>query len=223
MKTYQLPGPKSYEDANNSFMAAMGDPRRMCRYMGLALIGITAIAGGLLALNFRTASQQREKIVVRIDDVGRAQAVGFTSAGKVQPNETKYFLAQFVHDYYGRNRMTLRDDFARSMMFLNASLASARMEDERRGKSIEHFMIGSDDEIEVQVTNIILSDMSHQPFKAQVDIEKIYRDRTGAESKREKYVDSISFGVSSEVPNSAILTNPLGFVVLNIREDQAFK
>jgi type IV secretory pathway TrbF-like protein len=224
MSTQHLPRPKSYEDAETAFQKVMGDPRRLCRILAVALVGCIAVDAGLLLLNFRTASQQRERIVVRIDDVGRAQAVGFATSGatKVQPNETKYFLAQFVHDYYGRNRASMRDDFMRSLMFLNSPFATARMEEERRTKSIEKFIVGGEDEIEIRVNNIILGDLSHEPYTAQVDITKVYRDRAGNETKQEKYIEGITWQMSADVPNAAVLVNPLGFTILSLREDQAF-
>jgi type IV secretion system protein VirB5 len=223
MSTYMLPRPKSLADAENEFLKVMGDPRRLNRYLAVALIAVSSVAIGLVVLNFRTTSQQRERVVVRIDDVGRAQAVGFTSSGyKAQPNETKYFLGQFVSDYYSRNRVTIRQDVARSMQFLSQPLAAARMEDERQTKAIEKFMLGSDEEVEVVVNNIVLADLSNAPYSAQVDLTKISRDRAGNETSRGKYVESITFATATDVPNSAILVNPLGFTVLSLREDQGF-
>ena len=219
---HYLPRPKSYEDAESAFQRVIGDPRRLCKILAFALIGCIATNAGLVLLNFRTAAQQREKIVVRIDDVGRAQAVGFTSAGKVQPNETKYFLAQFVHDYYGRSRASIREDFMRSLMFLNSPYATSRMEEDRKSKAIEKFILGNDDEIEIRVNNIILGDLAHEPYSAQVDLEKVYRDRAGNETKREKFIEGVTWQMATEVPNAAILVNPLGFTILSLREDQAF-
>src|SRR5882724_3366098 len=100
--THLLPRPKTYEDAATSFARAIVQPRITNNYLGIALLFALALSIGLLALNFRTQSQQRERIVVRIDEVGRAQAVGFTSLEyKPQASEIKYFLTLFVHDYYG--------------------------------------------------------------------------------------------------------------------------
>ena len=62
---------------------------------------------------------------------------------KPQAPEIKYFLTQFVHDYYSRNRATVRDDFSRSLMFLDSRIAAERMEQNRKTKEIEQFMIGA--------------------------------------------------------------------------------
>ncbi len=222
-KTRLLPRPKTCEDAADRCVAAIVQPRVANTYLRIALVGSLGLSVGLVALNFHTQAQQRERLVVRIDDVGRAQALGFSSLEyKPQAPEIKYFLAQFVHDYYGRNQVTARDDFQQSMAFLSTSLAAARMGEERRTRALEKYLVGDGNDIEIHVNNIALTDLRKPPYLAQVDIEKVYRDRDGSELKREKYIASIAFSFTSEVPNSLIPVNPLGLMVTYLREDQAF-
>jgi type IV secretion system protein VirB5 len=221
--THLLPRPKTYEDAAEGFAAAIVQPRITNNYLRVALVCSLALSVGLVGLNFRTQSLQRERIVVRIDEVGRAQALGFSSLEyKPQAPEIKYFLTQFVHEYYGRNRATVRDDFQRSMSFLSSTLAMLRMEEERKTKAIEKYLIGDADDVQIQVNNIVLADLRKPPYVAQIDIEKVYRGRDGSEMKREKYVESVTFSFTNEVPNAMIPVNPLGLMVTYLREDQAF-
>ncbi|HKD06462.1 MAG TPA: type IV secretion system protein [Bryobacteraceae bacterium] len=221
--THLLPRPKSYEDAASRFAEALVQPRITNSYLRVALVCSLMLSLGLLALNFRTHSQQREKLVVRIDDIGRAQAMGFSTLEyKPQPPEIKYFLRQFVHDYYGRDRTTARDDFQRSMSFLSTSLSNARMQEERRTKSLEHYLLGDGDDVQIQIDNIVLTDLRKAPYVAQIDIDKIYRMRDGSELRREKYVVSATFSFTNDVPNSVIPMNPLGLMITYLREDQAF-
>jgi type IV secretion system protein VirB5 len=221
--THHLPRPKSYEDAAREFAHSIAQPQIARNYLAAGMIATSLLSLGLLILNFRTQSLQRERIVVRIDDVGRAQALGYSSLQyKPQAPEIKYFLTQFVHDYYGRKRATVREDFERSMAFLNSSLAAARMDEERKTKAIEKFLVGDADEIEVQVSNIVLADLRKPPYIGQIDVQKIFRGRDGSELKREKYVESITFSFTEQVPNALIPVNPLGLMVTYLREDQAF-
>jgi type IV secretion system protein VirB5 len=221
--THHLPRPKSYEDAAREFAHAIAQPQIARNYLAAGMIVTSLLSVGLLVLNFRTQAQQRERIVVRIDDVGRAQALGYSNLQyKPQAPEIKYFLTQFVHDYYGRKRATAREDFERSMAFLNSSLAAARMDEERKTKAIEKFLVGDADEIEIQVSNIVLADLRKPPYIAQIDVQKIFRGRDGSELKREKYVESITFSFTDQVPNALIPVNPLGLMVTYLREDQAF-
>lgn len=221
--THLLPRPKTYDDAADRFATALAQPLVTINILRVALLCSSILCVGLLALNFRTAAQQRERIVVRIDEVGRAQAIGSTSLQyKPQAPEIKYFLTQFIHDFYGRNRATIRDDFKRSMSFLSTQLAAARMDEERKTKTIEKFLVGDGDPIDVQISNIVIADLRKPPYVAQVDLEKVYRDRDGAELKREKYVESVTFSFTNEIPNALVPVNPLGLMITYLREDQAF-
>lgn len=223
MSTNLLPRPKSYEEGQTIMHRVTGDPRALNKYLTVAITVLAVALIAALSLCVKLTAQQKEKIVVRIDDAGRPLAVGYTVSGyKPQPNEIKYFLAQFVHDYYGRVRSTVRDDFGRSMYFLAEPLAHAVMEDDRRTRGIEKFILSGDDQIEIVIRNIVLNETVKPPYAAQVDIEKIFRNRSGFESKREKYIVGIRFTVTPEVPNNAVLVNPLGFVITSLRHDQAF-
>lgn len=221
--THLLPRAKSPSDAEFEFHKLVaGDPRLLCKYLAVICCVLGILAIGLLALNFHTATQQRERIVIRVDDVGRAQAIGFSHIYKVEPAEVKYFLADFVTHYYGRNRQTLRSDIERSMYFLDTQLATARMGAERTNKVIEKFLVSSDDQVDIKVNNIVVGDLSQEPYTVKVDLDKIYVSRSGSETKREKFVDEITFTRNKDVPNAYLLVNPLGLVILALRENQAF-
>jgi type IV secretion system protein VirB5 len=221
--THHLPRPKTYEDAAHQFARVMAQPLVTRNYLAAGMIATSLLSIGLLVLNFRTQAQQRERIVVRIDEVGRAQALGYSSLEyHPQAPEIKYFLTQFVHDYYGRNRATVRVDFQRSMAFLSSPLAAPRMDEERKNKAIEKFLVGDTEEVQIQVINIVLTELRKPPYLAQVDIEKVFRGADESELRREKYVDGITFTFTSQVPNALIPINPLGLMVTYLREDQAF-
>src|SRR5438093_9522195 len=97
--THHLPRPKTYEDAANQFARVMAQPLVTRNYLAAGMIAASLLSIGLLVLNFRIQAQQRERIVVRIDEVGRAQALGYSSLEyHPQAPEIKYFLTQFAHD-----------------------------------------------------------------------------------------------------------------------------
>jgi type IV secretion system protein VirB5 len=143
---------------------------------------------------------------------------------KPQASEIKYFLTQFVHDYYSRNKATVRDDFSRSLNFLDSRLAASRMDENRKTKEIENFIVNANEEIEVRVQSIVLQDLRTSPFRATVDFDKVYlsgRDRT--QMRVERYVGSFLFVFRDSVPNNMIPVNPLGLTITYFRDDQAFQ
>jgi type IV secretory pathway TrbF-like protein len=163
--------------------------------------------------------------VIRINEVGRAEAVAYDSL-TYQPRdaEVRYFLMDFVTRHYSRIRATVRENFARSLYFLDGRLADATIEANKKSKAIEGFLTGSGPEIEVAVKNVAIEDMRTPPYKATVDFDRIYRNFVDAtEIKRERYTAHFVFVVKESVPNALIPINPLGLTITYFREDQAFQ
>ena len=197
------------------------------RHLRIALLCVALVAVGLLAITAKAVQALRtvKPLVIRINEVGRAEAVTYDST-TYQPHdaEVKYFLSQFVTKHYGRMRATVRDSFARSLYFLDGRLADSTIQTYKKDKTIESFLAGDGDEIDIDVKNVTIEDLRQSPFKATVDFEKVYyssADRT--EARREKYVASFVFIVRDRVPNAWIPVNPLGLTITYFREDQAFR
>ena len=69
--------PKTLENAKRQFVELYGSALVMNTYLKIALLLVCLLAVGLLALNFRTQTKYAtvKPLVIRIDDVGRAEAV----------------------------------------------------------------------------------------------------------------------------------------------------
>ena len=87
------------------------------------------------------------------------------------------YLIQFVTRHYGRRETTVREDYAASLYFLDGRLADANIEANRKSKTIETFLAGDGDEIDVAVKNVSIEDLRTPPYKATVDFEKIHFTR----------------------------------------------
>jgi type IV secretory pathway TrbF-like protein len=212
--------------ARRQYVEQFGSLIVMNTYLKIALLALCAVALALVALNFKTyqAFRNLKPLVIRIDDVGRAEAVRYDSLEyRPQEPEIKYFLIEFVELHYSRMRATVRDNYARSLYFLDAKLADAIIDANKKNKTIEQFLTGSTDEIEVQVKNVSIEDLRQAPYRATVDFEKVYYGSNRTEIKREKYVGNFVFLLKDRVPNGVIPVNPLGLVITYFREDQAFQ
>ena len=222
-----LPSPNEMATARRKYLEQYGTALVTSRYLRIALLSMTLVSLGLVTLNLKTlqALHNFKPLVVRIDDVGRAEAVAYDSLTyHPRDAELKYFLIQFVTRYYGRMRATVRESFARSLYFLDGRLADATIEAYKKNKVIENFLAGEGDEIEIDIKNVTIEDLRQSPYKATVEFEKIYYTRADhLESRREKYVASFVFVVRASVPNAWIPTNPLGLMITYFREDQAFE
>src|SRR5438132_618769 len=201
----------------------------MITYLKVALLCVSLVAVGLLVLNFRTQVKYEhlKPLVVRIDDVGRAQAVQYddlTYKPQGQAPELKYFLTQFVTKHFARIRSTLKVQYAESLFFLDSALADATIGQNQHNHTIENFLMGTDDEVEVVVKNVTLDDLKTSPYKAAVDFEKVYYGAGNRqERRRETFVAQVTFVLRDQIPNAMVLVNPLGMTIAYCRVDQAFK
>ena len=223
---YQLP---PIEDAKRQYVELFGSALVMNTYLKIALLGVSVIALGLLVLNFRTQSKYAnvKPLVIRIDEVGRAQAVQYdtlTYTPQGQAPELKYFLVQFVTKHFARLRATVKQQYAESLYFLDAPLADATIAQDQRDHAIDGFLTGTADEIEIQVRNVTLDDLKAAPYKAVVEFDKVstgYGNRL--ELSRKTHVAQITFVLRGQIPNAVIPVNPLGLTITYFRVDQAFK
>lgn len=215
--------------ARRHYVELFGSALVMNTYLKIAVLAQSLVACGLIALNVITARRfsQVKPLVVRIDDVGRAQAVAYdvmTYRPVGQAPELKYFLVQFVTKHYGRMRATVKAQYAESLFFLEASLAEATIAHDEREHTIERFLTGTSDEVEIQVRNVTLEDLKAPPYKAVVEFDRVYYALGNhQEHLRDTCVATITFVVRDQVPNAAVPVNPLGLTVTYVRIDQAFK
>jgi type IV secretion system protein VirB5 len=219
---------RTFQDAKRLYLEQYGDPMVTNTYLKIALTLVSLIAVGLLVLDLKTIRtfENFRPLVIRIDDLGRAEAINYHNLEyKPQDAEAKYFLSQFCALYYRRNRYTIQNDFSKALYFLDGKLADGILDAYRKDDIIKKFLMNtSAPEIDVEVKKVALEDMQTPPFKARVDFYMIYyspADHT--EVKRNLYTANFVFVFKGKVPNELIPINPLGVAITYFREDQAFK
>ncbi|PYU46986.1 MAG: hypothetical protein DMG54_01885 [Acidobacteria bacterium] len=219
---------RTFHDAKRLYLEQYGDPMVTNTYLKIALTLVSLIAVGLLVLDLRTIKtfQDFRPLVIRIDDLGRAEAINYHNLEyKPQDAEAKYFLSQFCGLYYRRNRYTIQDDFSKSLYFLDGKLADGILDAYRKGDIIRKFLTNaSAPEIDVEVKKVALEEMQTPPFRARVDFYLVYYSSADhSQLKRDLYTANFVFLFKSRVPNELIPINPLGLTITYFREDEAFK
>ena len=220
--------PKSMESAKRQFVELYGSALVLNTYLKIALVLVSLVALGLIGLNVHTAARASDvkPLVIRIDDVGRAEAVAYDATSyQPQPPELRYFLTQFVVKHFSRIRATVQREYPDSLFFLEPSLADATIAQNDQSRAIETFVTnGSADEADIVVQNVSLSELTTTPFKAAVTFQKVfYAPGTRNERSRETYVAQLHFVLRDRVPNAFVRVNPLGLQVAYFRVDQAFE
>ena len=220
--------PKTLDSAKRQFVELYGSALVMNTYLKIALVLVSLVALGLVALNFRTAGQaaQQKPLVIRINDIGRAEAVQYDgTAYRPQAPELRYFLTQFVVKHFSRIRSTLQREYPDSLFFLDPALADATIAQNEQSRALEAFLTsGTTDEIDVVVQNVSLSELTTPPYKAAVTFQKVfYTPGTRTERSRETDVAQVDFTLRDRVPNGFVRVNPLGLQISYFRVDQAFE
>src|SRR5258706_8550754 len=218
----------SFQDAKRLYLEQYGDPMVTNTYLKIALTLVSLVTVGLLVLDLKTIRtfENFRPLVIRIDDLGRAEAINYHNLEyKPQDAEAKYFLSQFCALYYRRNRYTIQNDLSKALYFLDGKLADGILDAYRKDDIIKKFLTTtSASGIDVEVKKVALEEMQTPPFRARVDFYLVYYSPADHSAlKRDLYTANFVFLFKSRVPNELIPINPLGLTITYFREDEAFK
>jgi len=218
----------TFHDARRLYLESYGDPMVTNTYLKIALLAVSLLAVALALVDLRTIRtfENFRPLVIRIDDLGRAEAINYHNLEyKPQDAEAKYFLSEFTRLYYRRNRYTIQNDFAKSLYFLDRKLANGILDAYRKDDIIRKFLTNSSaPEIDVDVKKVALEQLQISPFRARVDFYLVYYSPADhRELKRDLYTANFVFSFQAHVPNELIPINPLGLTISYFREDQAFQ
>jgi type IV secretory pathway TrbF-like protein len=220
--------PKTMEGAKRQFVELYGSALVTNTYLRIALALVSLVAVGLVGLNVYTVSRYSDvkPLVIRIDEVGRAEAVQYDATGyQPQPQELRYFLTQFIVKHFSRLRATVQREYPDSLFFLEPALADATIAHNEQSRVLETFVTNpSADEVDIAVQNVSLSDLAKAPHKASVSFQKLlYAPGTRQERARQTFIAQIDFTLRDRVPNEFVRVNPLGLQISYFRVDQAFE
>lgn len=221
------PPPLDFAAARRQYLELYAKHAVLNNHLKIAVLALSSAVVCLAIVNAKTYSAYHhlQPIVIRIDQLGRAESVNYGNTGyQPQAAEIKYFLVQFTQGFYGRMRATVRESYTRSLYFLDGRLAESVMESDKKSKAIETFLDSPREEVDVQVSSVAVEDLRQTPMKATVEYEKVHYSPTDhREVSRERYVGNFVFVVKQPVPNNLIPVNPLGLTITYFREDQAFR
>src|SRR5947207_11114038 len=164
--------------AAERYLEQYGDPLVMNTYLKIALLVLAAICSilGFLIFRDQKALANIHPLVIRIDDVGHAEAVDFRDFNyRPKEAENKYYLSRWAELFFERNRYTIQHDFTNALFFMNADVQRAVIEEYRKSKSIDAFIHDSTmPYVDIEVKNVILDDLRNSPYSARVEFVKVY-------------------------------------------------
>jgi type IV secretory pathway component VirB8 len=220
-------GDDTFNQAKQLYLEQYASAIVMGGYLKVAVLILSIVVLGLVALGLRVVRtlDRFRPIVIRIDEIGRAQAVAYESLNfKPEYKETRYFLTRFCQLYYRRNHATISDDFTQALYFLDTKLARDVIQQFKQKGTIKAFLTDKlAPETDVDVLQVVVEPMDKPPYKASVDFSEIeYSPSDHSVLRRRLYTASFLFSFRDRIPNEDILINPLGLTVTYFREDEAF-
>ena len=226
MTTTTKPRPEITRAAER-YLEQYGDPLVMNTYLKVTILCLAVVCLTLAALVFRgqKALASMHPMIVRINDVGRAEAIDYRNFQyRPQEAENKYYLTRWAELYFSRNRFTIERDQTDSLYFLNGDVQRAVIAQEQKDHIIQTYRNDSTlPYVDVEVKNIVLDDLRQSPYSARIEFEKVYTNPADhTELKRERWTASVTYVFRDNVQNNELAVNPLGLTIVRFRSDQAF-
>ncbi len=212
--------------AAERYLEQYGDPLVMNTYLKVTILCLVVVCLALATLVYRSqrALVNSHPMIVRIDDVGHAEAIDYRNFQyRPQEAENKYYLTRWAELYFSRNRFTIERDQTSALYFLNSDVQRAVIEQERKDNIILTYRNDSTlPYVDVEVKNVVLDDLRVSPYSARIEFEKVFTNPADhTELKRERWTASVTYVFRENVKNNELAVNPLGLTIVRFRADQA--
>ena len=210
-------------DTAKEYSEIWGEAIHANRNLRLVTIGLCVLLLIISLVALQLAWRPAPKpIVVRVDEVGRAEALAYDAVeAKADPLDptTKYFLRRFIFDHFSRNPATVSNYWTRSLRFLGTQLADATFR--RDHQAIANVAAGNE-RTNLQVDNVILRIQANPaaPHGATADFDLVRTERD-VEIFRERWSLSLQFIFLPEIPSDLVPHNPMGIVITYLQADRA--
>src|SRR5258708_18240414 len=213
--------------AAERYLEQYGDPLVMNTYLKVTILVLCVVCLSLSALVYKSqkALASMHPMIVRINDVGRAEAIDYRNFQyRPQEAENKYYLTRWAELYFNRNRFSIERDQTNALYFLNSDVQRAVIDEERKDNIILTYRNDSTlPYVDVEVKNVVLDDLRVSPYSARIEFEKVYTNpRDHTELKSERWRASVTYVFRENVKNDELAVNPLGLTIVRFRADQAF-
>jgi len=213
--------------AAERYLEQYGDPLVMNTYLKVTILCLVVVCLALAALVYKSqkALINTHPLIVRINDVGRAEAIDYRNFQyRPQEAENKYYLSRWAELYFNRNRFTIERDQTNALYFLNSDVQRAVIDQERKDNIILTYRNDSTlPYVDVEIKNVVLDDLRLSPYSARIEFEKVYTNPADhTELKRERWTASVTYVFRENVKNNELAVNPLGLTIVRFRADQAF-
>ena len=196
----------------------------------------TALLCGSMWLNFSLAHRPLVNRYVRIDEMGRAQAIHYSDLNySPREGEVRTYLTDWANYRYTISRDTIASKYPLNYYFLSQSLASQLMAEDNQDHLVSQVMAGQIEQSDVEVRDVTITSMSVQTIQrakvargtALVAIDRIYAPDHSRQPRTEHWMLSITYYLNpQQVSDQAKVfpqfetINPLGLTITEFHENR---
>lgn len=196
----------------------------------------TVILLGSMWMNFSLAHRRIANRYIRIDEMGRAQAIAYSDLNySPREGEVRTYLTDWANYRFTINRETIGSKYPLNYYFLSQNLASQLMTDDNQNHLVSQVMGGQIEQSDVEVKNVTITSMSQETVQgamiargtALVAIDKLYSPRYSREPRNEHWILSVTYYLNpKQVSDQAKVfpqfetINPLGLTITEFHENR---
>ena len=148
------------DEIANEVYSAHYSERRMAKIAIGALAGLSVVlTGGIVLISSRPALTR----YVRIDEVGRAQAIQYSDLNySPREGEIRTYLTDWLNYRHSINRDTIAKKYPMNYYFLSSPLASQLINQDNNNHLTSQVIAGQIEQSEVQVNNVTITSMTQE-------------------------------------------------------------
>ena len=196
----------------------------------------TVLLLGSMGLNVSLARRPVVNRYIRIDEMGRAQAIQYSDLNySPREGEVRTYLMDWANYRYTINRDTIAKKYPLNYYFLSQALASQLMTEDNQNHLASQVVGGQIEQSDVDVKNVTITSMSQETVQgavmargtALVAVDRLYSPLHSREPRTEHWMLSVTYYLNPrQVSEQARIypqyefINPLGLPITEFHENR---
>jgi type IV secretion system protein VirB5 len=221
------------DQVGNEVYASHYAERKLSRFV----IGVeTVLLAGSMVLIFLLAHRPTANRYIRIDEMGRAQAIAYSDLNySPREGEIRTYLTDWANYRYSISRDTIGKKYPLNYYFLSQSLASQLMTEDNANHLVSQVVSGQIEQSEVEVNNVTITSMSEETVQgtriargaALIALDRLYSPQNSREPRIEHWALTVTYYLNpKQVSDQSRIfpqfetINPLGLTVTEFHQNR---
>jgi type IV secretion system protein VirB5 len=196
----------------------------------------TVLLAGSMGLIFLLAHRPTANRYIRIDEMGRAQAIAYSDLNySPREGEIRTYLTDWANYRYSISRDTIGKKYPLNYYFLSQSLASQLMTEDNTNHLVSQVVSGQIEQSEVEVKNVTITSMSEETVQgtriargaALIALDRLYSPQNSREPRIEHWALTVTYYLNpKQVSDQSRIfpqfetINPLGLTVTEFHQNR---